>query len=571
VQTNGSKALSVATRNGSTSFAIAVLAVVFGIVCSRVAQAQSADVNAERVSMDMMLLGTIDGTRSAGAAAVWPQSMYELTKASSDSSDAFARYINAYYGPAILTSAQTDGMEFASTSNGRFRGLSLNDGTARFQADAALMIRPGVTSDDVMSEFFFLLRPSLRFFGSLGNNFGYFLDLSNGAKVAGTSSRIAKADPTLSRITKFNIEDSAFFDRYVGYIQYQSEWLRVRFGREAIQFGFSPIDNLVHSVNAPLLDGLLIDVPYKAFRFTMTHSGANGTDTAGSAVPTKYIATHRLAIDPTHWLSIGVNDMIVYWGRGVDFAYLNPLAFYVSAGLNTEERNTNDNSLLGFDVAVRPVDGTMVYASLLIDDLSYSTLSDTSWQGNNNKFAYQLGATQVIGDRNSSFRSLATLEYARLDPFVYSHRSMNASYSTFNASVGYDMQPNSDRVALQWRTWFTPRTSIRIDFDYTRHGDNILDSTGNIVMGEDPRYPGSGAMQPIGNVGGDMLRGDGDFLQGNTFLRGNMSTQRRVQLWFSAEWFSNIFTDVRVGYTNRTGGNTPDSFGFASFEIRVGY
>ena len=554
-----------------TDRALSILVLVGFLFAAQYMRAQNADVNAERVSMDMMLLGVIDGQRSVGAAAVWPQSMVELTKATKDTSNSFAKYVNGYYGPAILTSDTTDGMEFANTSNGRFRGLSMNDGIARFQADAALMLRPGFTDNDTTGEFFFLARPSLRFFGSLGDHFGYFLDLSNGVRISGTSSRIVKTDASLSRITKFNSEDSAFFDRYVGYVQYQGDWLRIRFGREALQFGYSPIDNFVHSINAQLLDGLLIDVPYKAFRFTMTHSGANGTDTANNAVPTKYIATHRLSVDPTSWLSIAVNDMIVYWGRGLDFAYLNPLAFYVSAGLNTQERNLNDNSLLGFDVAVRPLDGTMVYGALMIDDLSYSTLSDTSHAGNNNKFAYQLGVSQAIGSPSSNIRSLASIEYARIDPFTFSHRSMNASYTTFNAPIGYDMSPNSDRVAFQWRTWFTPRTFVRIDFDYTRHGDNQLDSNGNIIMGEDPRFPGSGAMQPIGNVGGDILRGDGDFLQGNKFLRGNMSYQRRLQLWFSAEWLTNIFTDVRIGYTDRTGGNSPERFMFGSFEIRVGY
>jgi hypothetical protein len=144
-----------------------------------------------------------------------------------------------------------------------------------------------------------------------------------------------------------------------------------------------------------------------------------------------------------------------------------------------------------------------------------------------------------------------------------------ASYTTFNTPIGYDMQPNSDRWAFQLRTWFTPRTFVRIDFDYTRHGENHLDSTGNIITGDNPRFPGTTVA--IGNVGGDILRGDGDDLQGNRFLRGNVSHQRRVSVWFSAEWWTNIFTDLRIGYTNRTGGNVPDTFFFGSLELRIGY
>ena len=548
-----------------------LLVFLCGLTSWQGALAQNADVNAERVSMDMQMLRAINGDASLGSAAVWPQSAYTIQQQAQDTSNAFGRYIADYYGPTVLGTDTTDGLEFAATDT-RFRGLALNDGIMRMQGDLALMFRPGFYDNDTVADPFLLTRPSLRFFGSIDEHFGYFLDLSNGLRLSGDPALIARTDPTLGRTFKFTIEDSSFFDRYIGYLQYQSEWLRIRFGREAMQFGFSPIDNFVHSIEAPLLDGLLIDIPYKAFRFTMTHSAANGIDPDGDPVPTKYIATHRVAIDPVPWLSVAVSDMIVYSGRGIDLAYLNPLAFFVSAGLSTQERSENDNSLLGFDLAVRPWNGGMVYGALMIDDLNYSTLGDTSYLGNQNKFAYQLGFSQILpgfGDPRSGMATLASVEYARIDPFTFSHRKNWSNYTTYGAPVGYDMQSNSDRWAFQLKSWFTPRTFVRLDVDYTRHGENILDSLGNILEGEHPQFPGANA--PVGNVGGDILRGDGDDLYGNAFLRGNVSHQRRIRLWFSAEWWTNIFTDLRVGYTNRNGGNTPESFFFGSLEIRVGY
>ena len=547
--------------------------IVMRLICSLVVVlapyillAQNVDVNAERVSMDNALLRTLDGSASALSSSVWPA---YIGNVDTTASNAYSSYALNYYWP--LVAQRPDTTEVFAQLHGRYRGLVFNDGVARVQADLGFMARPGTTSSSGASESFLLARASARVMGSLGNNLGFFLDLSNGSRLRGSASRIAQTDPTLARTLKFTIEDSAFFDRYIGYVQYQSEYLRIRYGREALQFGNSPIDNFVHSINAPLLDGVLIDVPYKRVRFTMTHSAANGLDTANKAVPGKYIATHRIAVEPTDWLSVGLNDMIVYWGRGLDMAYLNPLAFFVSAGLSTQERNANDNSLIGADITLRPVTGLMVYGSLIVDDLSYTTLSDTSAGGSNNKFAYQLGVSQSLGQQGAASRSMVSTEYARIDAFTFSHRSINASYTTMGAPIGYDMQPNSDRLALQLRHWLTPRTSIRVDLDYTRHGENILDSKGNVLLGEDPRYPGSGIQVPIGNVGGDILRGDGDALSGNAFLRGNVSHQRRARLWFSAEWSNNIFTDLNIGYTNRNGGNSPTDFFFGALEIRVGY
>lgn len=548
-----------------------LLAAITLLVLATSVRAQNADVNAERVSMDMQLLQAIDGRASLGSISVWPQSIHTLQNQALSTDDVFGRYIDTYYDLLLPRNGADTTIAF-DMHRGRFRSVAYADSIARATLDVGMMLRPGYGQDGSSSSAFLLARPSVRAMGSFGGGFGYAIDLSNGARIRGASSMIARTDPVLERTLKFGIEDSAFFDRYIGYVQYQTDWLRIRYGREAMQFGFSPIDNFVHSIDAPLLDGLLIDVPYKSFRFTMTHSAANGTDTLGKAVPGKFIATHRVAFDPAPWLSMSLSDMIVYWGRGLDFAYLNPLAFFVSAGLGTPERNANDNSIIAFDISVRPFNGTMIYGSFVADDLNFGSIGDTSIAGNNNKFAYQLGASQLLGGTaGSAGRTLISAEYARIDPFTFSHRSMNASYTTLGAPIGYNMQSNSDRVALQLRHWFTARTFVRIDVDYTRHGDNILDSTGRIVMGEDPRYPGEGYQVPIGNVGGDMLRGDGDFLFGNAFLRGNVSHQRRIRVWFSAEWMPNIFTDLRIGYTNRNGGNTPEDFFFGSLEVRVGY
>lgn len=532
--------------------------------------AQNADVFSERVSMDARFINMLYGNTPVGSSAVWPQSLIELEQKSG--LPEFSAYTSTYYtllGPLSHTQLVVDTSVFFGQYFNRFRGYIYSDTAMRLQCDLYGNIRAGLFNNTA-SESFALGRLGVRAMGSLNNNLGFFLDLSNGAKLKGNQKAIVQTDPELMRTRRFATDDSSFFDRYVGYVQYQSTFVRLRFGREALQFGFSPIDNFVHSIDAPMLDGLLLDVPYKSVRFTMTHSAANGVDTSGFAVPGKFIATHRIAVDPTPWLSAAISDMIVYWGRGLDLTYLNPLAFFVTAGLGTEERNRNDNSMLGLDVAVRPIQGLLVYGSLIVDDLNYSSLSDTSTQGNNNKFAYQLG-TSFSPSGMGSHQMLFSAEYARIDPFTFSHRSMNASYTTMGAPVGYDMNPNSDRLAVQARYWLTPRTYVRVDVDYTRHGENRLNPDGSVVIGEDPRYPGSGLQAPIGNVGGDIMRGDGDGLVGNRFLRGNVSHQRRLRLWFSAEWLPNVFTDVRVGVLNRNGGNNPVSTGFASLELRLGY
>jgi len=173
----------------------------------------------------------------------------------------------------------------------------------------------------------------------------------------------------------------------------------VRFGRENISHGYSPIDNLVFSLKAAPTDGLVIDFPYKWLRFTSTQSMVEGVDiVTNKAVSSKFIATHRVTIDPTDWLSLSTSEMIIYSGRGLDFTYLNPVAFLTSAGLGSLERSNMDNSIIGFDIAIRPFKNSMMYSTIVIDDINFATLSDTTVLGNDNKFAFQAGASYLIPD-----------------------------------------------------------------------------------------------------------------------------------------------------------------------------
>lgn len=48
------------------------------------------------------------------------------------------------------------------------------------------------------------------------------------------------------------------------------------------------------------------------------------------------------------------------------------------------------------------------------------------------------------------------------------------------APLGYNMQPNSDRIAVQTKMWLSARSFLQLDFDYTRWGENYLDSSGAI-------------------------------------------------------------------------------------------
>ncbi|MCS6965272.1 MAG: hypothetical protein NZ473_00685 [Candidatus Kapabacteria bacterium] len=448
---------------------------------------------------------------------------------------------------------------------GRHRFLAtVSDSLFHLIANLSFMSRGGHIRYGDTSSSFLLARLGIQAFFRYGKHAEGFLDVSNGARLAGIPEAAARVDPSLGRTLKFSIEARRYFDRYAGYVQLRWGKARVRFGREALSIGYSPIDNLILSPQAPMLDGLLLDLVHNHVRFSYLHASAEGTDTAGLPVRSKYIALHRIGWEPMPGLSFALYDMIVYSGRGLDFSYLNPLAFFVSAGLQTTEKSNQDNSLLALEMALRPRQGSLLYGTLLVDDINYSTLFDTTTAGNSNKFAFQIGAVGLLPISTMGLQ--VALEYVRIAPFVFTHRTIVNSWTHLNAPLGYDMQPNSDRWALQLRYWIAPRITLTTSIDYTRHGENFLGPDGRLLT-----EVRNGVVLPIGNVGGNVLRGDGDVLAPNRFLRGKRSDTRRFHLQLAAEWLPNVISFFTVGYFNRTGGNFPLQQLWGTLEFRFGY
>lgn len=563
-----------------------------------VLHAQTVDIENDPVTADYVFLQTLRGYGRMSAYSIAPMRLASVemmmrrhtqTDVHTELSTSLAQYSAEYNAPLLRSRAYpvsvrgkrpdtlallpVNELHWFKNEAGRFRGLTYQDSLIHLMADIQMMSRltlfDQTTPNDAprfplspnpLSGTVGVGRIGARVMGSYDNTIDFFLELTNGRTLSGKDSIALLTDPLLVGSTKF-FEDN-FFDRYRGYIQVKWEYFRIRYGRDRMSIGFSPIDNLALSARTAPMDGVVAEAEYGGFRFTALHNAIEGLDTANNAVLNKFLALHRISFEPSEELTFAITDMMIYSGRGIDFTYLNPISFYVSAGLGTLQKNRQDNSALQFDFAVRPkklLPNTMIYGAWFLDDININSLGKKTGQSNINKFAYQLGVAWT----SDVLPMALTTEYVRIDPFVYSHRSMVNSYTHFNRSIGYQMQPNSDRFALQARWWFAPRTTMLVEADYTRMGENILDTGGMIVRDL--------FLQPFGNAGSDVLRGDGDNLVYRPFLSGVRADMRRIRMVFSTEVFTNIFCDVNMQYESRTGGNAPRTTLNAWLEVRVGY
>jgi len=543
-------------------------AAVIALVVTGQSWSQNADMSNEPTSGDLLLLQILRNQRSIGSASVLPPQLGSLLS-SAMPRDTFQRYLATYYWP--LADSLARAWELLPVHGGRRAFTAARDSVLAVRLDASAAGRGGLL-DWNGSDLLATGRLSMRALGRIGEHWSFLLDLANAAVFRGQPERLAPTDPDMARSRRLLLDDRRFYDRALGAVQYEGALGRIRIGRDLVGWGYSPFGGgLLFSTASPLLDHLLLDLHYGALRFSYIHGVAIGNDASGADVPTKFVAAHRVQVDPLGSLSVAITDAIVYSGRGIDLAYLNPLGFYVSSGMLSKERNERDNSLLALELSWRPLVGTLLYGTLLADDISFSTLADTSWRGNNNKYAWQIGGTHLLHD--GQIPIIVTAEYVRINPFVYAHRTVTNSWTSQGEVLGALQPPNSDRWTLGATALFAPRLRLSFRVDYTRWGENWLDSAGRI---QTVLLPGTDTPIPVGNVGGDATNGDGDvlpepFAVGNHFLRGNISHSRRVQLWASLEPIVNVFFDIRAEYMLRTGGNAPLERWWGWIQLRIGY
>lgn len=386
------------------------------------------------------------------------------------------------------------------------------DSNVSFFWDAAADLRYiGTDGDSTGKPHVLLGQLGTRLRGTILKTVGVYLRLSNGIRLGGEredAEKIAFVDPILSSTRKFISEGAKTFDSFEGHLRYAmpNDLVAVTAGRDAMKFGTGFIDQLfLSNKNAAPLDFVKIDLKYKKVRYSFFHGSIVGNDTAGSQLSSKYLVFHRLEIGPVfnNVLKIGFNEMLVYSNVPMNFAFINPISFLTSADLNTELPGKNsNNALLGMDVQLFPVKNLSIQASLLVDDLNFETISDTSRKNGDNKFAFQGGLNwqNAFMLPNLGF----TYEYTRIDPFVYSHREMNNSYTHWNLPLGFNMNPNSDEHAFRLNYNFGSRLFISLTYRIQRSGMNITDSLGNITY----------------NVGSNVLYGKGDTEHKNNFLDG---------------------------------------------------
>jgi hypothetical protein len=326
------------------------------------------------------------------------------------------------------------------------------------------------------------------FRGTLFNHLGYKFSFIKGG-AAGNREVAELIEPKLLQSYKWveNMENIGNYDFTDGYLKYHTQPvekmdLSFQIGREYKTVGYGYGNKLILSGLGPSLDFIQYNFDYGIVHFTSIHGSTVGEySRIRSERYTKFWAYNRFKLSFENLFDIGIGESIIYSGRGIDIAYLSPLAFYKFVEHSIQDR---DNGNLYFDMQTSFINNLEFQATFLLDENILSNLQNL--ESYKNKTAYQLGVFwyEALTIENLSMM----LEYTKIRPYVYSHYDIKNTYSGWGVNLGHPIGPNSDEIFTRAAYNFNDWIRLILDYHYIRSGENLYDESGNIIK----------------NVGGDI-------------------------------------------------------------------
>lgn len=240
-------------------------------------------------------------------------------------------------------------------------------------------------------------------------------------------------------------------------------------------------------------------------------------------VDKKYSTIHRISMNVTKWLNVGLFDNVVY-GRtnSIELAYLNPVIFLRPAESNN---GSADNSIIGIDLKANVAKRLQFYSQIMLDEFVWNHVkAQDGWWGN--KYGIQAGMKYIdaFGIKNLDIQG----EINAVRPYSYSHYDSVANWTHYNQPLAHPIGANFVEGIGIIRYQPFRKLSIQAKLIAWRQG---LDSAGT-------NYGG--------NVFKDYNTRPGDY--GFNIGSGAKGTGVNGSLWVGYEVLENLFIDGSFMY-----------------------
>ena len=275
-------------------------------------------------------------------------------------------------------------------------------------------------------------------------------------------------------------------------VGYQDRILEVRAGRDRNRLGFARgallLSNYAAEYDHAQLRLTLGPVSVQSLYARFLAPRERGVSDGAGVVSKRYGAFHRLAVRPAPWLELEAFEAVLLGDRegdnrdGFELAYLVPFTLFRAA---ERDLGSPDNVLLGAGAAVRLGGSVRLYGQALLDELTADQFFEDAWT---NKWAIVAGAEVAdpwlpgLGRlRDTDVR----VEYARLRPYLYSHRTAATAAIHYDDGLGHPAGPNASDFSVRIAHRLGADVEVSLDAWHIVRGRNA----DSLNYGADPRVP----------------------------------------------------------------------------------
>lgn len=216
------------------------------------------------------------------------------------------------------------------------------------------------------------------------------------------------------------------------------------------------------------LDGLQYSYRYKrltlSYRFAELDNIIN--DTTGES-ENRYFAGHRIDYHFSEKFRLGLFESVIFGGAGrtIGINYLNPLIFFHADQLNDD---INDNTFVGFDFTLYPIDNIKLYGQLLVDDFQIE--KKTQGDQEPDQFGLIAGIYFVDVLNNLDLR----FEYCRVNNWTFNQKENRNRYAYKDRLLGYFNRNDFDNLLLEVSYWSNEKLRFSVTTEYQRNGEGSI-------------------------------------------------------------------------------------------------
>lgn len=365
-----------------------------------------------------------------------------------------------------------------STLSPRWRAFSYTDSLFQLQISPILGLGyKTIGNENGRFQFW-----GIRVFGTYGDNFGAYIHFTDNGEYNGIHKVNNFLSPDKGRKTiGAQVTSGIEFSDVRGSISYDWGWGNISLNKDYFSWGNGYYGNTILSAKAPSYTHLRFTLkPVDWFRFYYTHGWltSNVIDSLRSQfnygiyesdaeffIP-KYYAANLFVFEPVSSLELMIGNSAVYSGDNIRPEFLLPFMFFKYLDRDLGKGSVEDaNGQLHFGVNYKPVNQLSLYGNILFDVIEINKTLEA--ENPNNWFGFTVGTKGVnlLADNLD-----LTVEYTRINPWVYEHKKSTTTYKHLDYPLGHWIGQNADLLRVQFDYKFIRPLKLSVYFQRFRKG-----------------------------------------------------------------------------------------------------